>query len=93
MQKWELKRLWLPLNVQLQSDKSKEHTYYNPFWNDETKKAWSQAETLAADGWELVSALPETGSHELTFETGIKTLGVGSSYTVGYLFIFKRPKA
>jgi hypothetical protein len=92
MSKWEIKRLWVPLDLQVHSNTSKQHTYYNPVWNDDTKKAWAQAEALAAEGWELVSALPETGAHELTFESGVKALGAGSSYTVGYLLFFKRAK-
>ena len=93
MQRWELKRLWMPLNVERQTDKSKQHTYYIPSWNDETRKVWAQAETLSAEGWELVTAIPETGAHELAFESGMKALGVGSSYTLGYLLIFKRQKS
>lgn len=92
MQRWEIKRLWLSLDVEWRTDKSKQHTYYNPKWSDETRKAWAQAEAMAADGWELVAAIPEMGSHELIYEVGIKAAGAGSSYTVGYLFIFKRPK-
>lgn len=91
MQRWELKRLWLPLDVEWRTDKSKQHTYYSPVWRDEARKVWAQAESIAAEGWELVSATPAMGAHEQLFEVGIKAAGAGSSYTVGYWFIFKRP--
>lgn len=91
MPKWELKRVWMPVTINIRTDKSKQHEYRYPAWNEETKKAWGQAEVIAAEGWEFVSALPEIGSHELGFEAGIKALGVDSSCTVGNLLIFKRP--
>ena len=92
MAKWELKRVWIPLTIEILTDKSKQNEYRHPAWNEEARQAWTQAEALSAEGWELVSALAETGSHELAFEAGIKALGVGSSYTVGYMLFFKRPK-
>ena len=58
--------------------------------DDNTKEAWAKADTAAAEGWELVSAVPFIEGHEEYYEFGGHTMTLGSSVTDRVLLIFKR---
>ena len=92
MQRWELKRIWILQAAELHPDGSTQHPYYQSVWNDEAPGAWAQAESLADEGWELVACTSETRLHVFAAEAGFEALGIGSSYIVGHLLVFKRLK-
>jgi hypothetical protein len=98
MQKWEIKRLYVPTDVDIdgtQEDKETTLRTFSPNWGSEFKKAWSEADLLAADGWELIGIAEETKGNQMwwTPYPAQKCFGTGCSWTSGYFLVFKRPKA
>jgi hypothetical protein len=95
MQRWEIKSHWVPVDLKRSELSKTEHTVnigFEPTWKDDFKNAWAEAESLANDGWELVSVAPETAGRLTAGEqSGVPTVG-GVSYTAGYLLAFRRPK-
>ena len=84
-QKWELKRLLVPVEVDV-NNKSQPNIWFNPIWNEKTKKSFAEADALAANGWELIGVIPEIGGHEIIHPNN----SAGCSFTTGYLLMFKR---
>ena len=88
MQRWEIKRIWMPLGISFKELSNSLMSAY-PAWNDETRNSWAQVEALAAEGWELISAIAETASRGTIYGVG----GTCCSFTSGYMLFFKGPKA
>jgi hypothetical protein len=102
---WELRKLWVP--VGMTEDRSSvwadQTVTIIPNWTDDAfKKAWSEAETLSAAGWELVSVVPEHKSLAYTWAPDASQdvegrAGQAYAYAVqvlaGYFFVFKRQRA
>jgi hypothetical protein len=91
MQKWEIKRLVIPLLVEGEEFDSGNVTYWKPTFNEDTQKAFEKANALAADGWELVGITEITSGYEKKSGFDQFAYGTGCSFTTGFLFMFKRP--
>jgi hypothetical protein len=89
MQKWEIKRLYIPtiLSIDKESKLLSTDHYRIPVWGDSSNEMWSEAEVLASEGWEPVGISQVITGHEHYQET----ISCGSSNTAGYTLIFKRP--
>lgn len=95
--KWEIKRHYIPTGLNIRGYKEDNATYgrtFEPTWGDDFKNAWSEAEKLADEGWELVGISQEIqGNQEWWVPVPAnKCYGVGCSWTGGYILVFKRPK-
>jgi len=85
MTKWDLKKVYVPLEYQFVEDKPKGYTL-NPFVGEQSEIWWEIALTESVKGWELVSSVPLISSY-------IRDLNKGQAwqYTSGYILLFKRP--
>ena len=96
--RWEYRRVNVPLDVKVETGKRPElkkfmggapkEIFLFPEEGNMTRSAWSQAEELGRQGWELFKALPMLGGHEVNI--GQATGMVGTTYTQGYILIFRR---
>lgn len=87
MQSWDLKTLYIPAVAETHGNVFRgQEIRTGHFWEMEAGKvAYAQARSLAGDGWELVSVVPET------MGTYFGTAGIGGIVN-GYILFFKRPK-
>ena len=97
MQKWEIKRHWVPVDIDgdiVKRDNATNIEFFTPTWQDNFKTAWAEAESLSSDGWELVSVTSETKGFLETWtpRASNKCYGAGGSFTTVYMLVFKRPK-
>lgn len=81
MQRWELKLVIVGWTVGLDSTKRWIERVPNPPGDARTEGDWAMAQQAAADGWELVAAVPIVIANEYT----------GGSVTNAVQFYFKRP--
>jgi len=97
MQRWEIKSHWVPVDIHRTTVPTPSENFgtidVEPRWKDSFQKAWKEAEHLADEGWELVSVAAETCARVTAGERDGMAVGVGSSYTAGYMLAFRRPKS
>jgi hypothetical protein len=86
MQSWDLMSHYIPAPAGAKGGFFSQEICTEHFWTSaEGKASFAQAQRLAAEGWELVSVVPETlGTH-------YGAAGMGGIIT-GYILFFKRPK-
>jgi hypothetical protein len=87
MQSWDIKTHYIPAEAETQGNVFRgQEIHTGHFWEMEAGKvAYAQARSLAEDGWELVSVVPET------MGTYFGTAGIGGIVN-GYILFFKRPE-
>lgn len=85
MQSWELHTHHIPTVPKSKGGFFSQEMHSGHFWQaEEGKAAYRKAQALAADGWELVSVVPETmGAH-------FGAAGMGGIVS-GFVLFFKRP--
>jgi hypothetical protein len=96
MQKWEIKMLFLPFDAEFQDykvDIAKHGRYVVSKTGKAFNNVWSQAETLASEGWEIVGFAPQiAGNEEWQVPVpGSRAWAYGCSWTQGYHLVLKRP--
>jgi hypothetical protein len=87
MQRWELNRVWVPLETKVDEQRESDWVYTWREHGEKAGKALERADQLAAEGWELVAVMPQLRSDHYMSSMG----GGGSSCERGYLMFFKRP--
>jgi hypothetical protein len=87
MQSWDLITHYIPAQpVTKGGPLSGREVYTGHFWETEAgKAAYAQARNLAAEGWELVSVVPET----LSTHYGVAGMG---GIVSGYVLFYRRPR-
>jgi hypothetical protein len=87
MQAWDLKTIYIPAPPRTKGGPiSGREISTGHFWETEAgRAAFAQAQELAAEGWELVSVVPETLS------THYGAAGMGGVVS-GYIMFLKRPR-
>jgi len=98
MQGWEIERIYIPLENDLEGRRGLEQANiefsYYPDPENSSEFKWNTAKALAHEGWELVSAIPIVGGHGISVRQDVHGtyLGpAGTSFTAGFLLLFKRP--
>ena len=95
MQRWAIKSHWLPVDIKKrdtsQGNPGTGSWMVQPSWGDSFTKAWTEAESLADEGWELVAVAPETSAQIVVHEEARSTTAF--SFTAGYMLTFRRPKS
>ena len=84
MQSWELMTHYIPAPARTKGGMFSQEVRTEHFWTSaEGQASFVQAQKLAAEGWELVSVVPETlGTH-------FGAAGMGGNIS-GYILFFKR---
>jgi hypothetical protein len=87
MQSWDLRTVYIPAEPHTKGNVFRGHEIHTGhFWEmDAGKAAYAQAQSLAENGWELVSVVPET------MGTYFGAAGVGGIIR-GYILFFNRPR-
>jgi hypothetical protein len=85
MQSWELMMHYIPAPVRAKGKFLVQEMRTEHFWTSaEGQASFAQAQKLAAEGWDLVTVVPETlGTH-------YGAAGMGGNIS-GYILFFKRP--
>ena len=106
MQRWEIKKHWVPVDVKTDTTSQGDYTAltFLPKWEKDFNRAWAEAEVLANEGWELISLAPLNKGYvcswvpqpnENTFVDPARlgqSFGYGCSFTAGYMLVFKRQR-
>ena len=93
MQRWELKRLWVPLKIKADVAETSRTTSRTMVWSvsdESTEKAQEEAAQLAAEGWELVSVVPKIAGRVYSISGRNEYSSAGCDVTSGYYMFFKR---
>lgn len=90
MANWELSTLYVPHKIEYKKAKKAgvdipgRLLFSRP--DQASQEVWQQAQKLAAEGWELVEAIPDITGHVLFSGS------MGTSCLAGYYLIFKRER-